>query len=165
MFKRTAAALAAAVVLALGETGAALAAKGADDPPGHHRSSVKETATRASTIITGAIAIRETTVPRQRARRRTVARRWRDPAFRARRRTWQPESTGGAPPAGGALSRGGGYSRASDPGRGPRRHPRASATDGDDLEPLGTGLENREPPAARPSPRRTAPARPPRRRA
>jgi Spy/CpxP family protein refolding chaperone len=37
MLKRIAAALAAAVVLALGGTGVALASNGADDPPGHHQ--------------------------------------------------------------------------------------------------------------------------------
>jgi hypothetical protein len=37
MLKRTAAALIAALVLALGGTGAALASNGADDSPGHHQ--------------------------------------------------------------------------------------------------------------------------------
>jgi hypothetical protein len=37
MLKRTAAALSAAFVLALGGTGAALASNGADDAPGHHQ--------------------------------------------------------------------------------------------------------------------------------
>jgi hypothetical protein len=37
MLKRTAAALTAALVLALGGSGAALAANGADDAPGHHQ--------------------------------------------------------------------------------------------------------------------------------
>jgi len=37
MLKRTAAATGAALALALGGTGAALAANGADDPPGHHQ--------------------------------------------------------------------------------------------------------------------------------
>lgn len=36
MIKRTAAALATALVLAIGGTGTALASNGADDPPGHH---------------------------------------------------------------------------------------------------------------------------------
>jgi hypothetical protein len=37
MLKRTAAVACAALVLALGGTGAALAANGADDAPGHHQ--------------------------------------------------------------------------------------------------------------------------------
>jgi hypothetical protein len=37
MLKRTAAATAAALVLAIGGTGTALAANGADDAPGHHQ--------------------------------------------------------------------------------------------------------------------------------
>lgn len=37
MIKRIAAAISAALVLAIGGTGAALASNGADDPPGHHQ--------------------------------------------------------------------------------------------------------------------------------